>query len=102
MPALAESFKPVELNEKDLKKTGIQYEAVIEVNRIVDCAKENLRQGFFLESLTAVDFAECFELVYHFNKWGPSQRSCVKVVLPKDAKAPSISSVYKAANWFER
>ncbi len=102
MPTLAEAFKPVEINEKDLKKSGIQQEAVIEAAYIVPCAQEYLRQGFFLESLTAVDFAECFELVYHFNKWGPSQRVCVKVVLPKDAKAPSISSVYKAANWLER
>ncbi len=101
---------PGELNEKDFQKTGIVFEAVVPKNKIVEVTREFLAQGYFLESLTAVDFAECFEVVYHFNQWASPQRSCVKIVVTKEANgiqggsgvAPSIASVYASADWFER
>lgn len=100
---LAENISPEEINDKDLKNAGILFEAVVSASKIKEVAKHYLQQGYFLESLTAVDFSECFELVYHFNGWGNVGRSCVKVVLPKpDAKAPSLTSIYRAANWYER
>ncbi len=92
-----------ELNQKELAKTGILYEAVVPIDKICDVAREFLQKQFFLESFTTVDFKECFELVYHFNHWDSCQRSCVKVLVPKEKSiAPSISSIYKSANWFER
>lgn len=98
-----DTLKPDELNEKNPKISGILFEAVVPQSKIRQVAKEYLTQGYFLESLTAVDFAECFELVYHFNRWGAFNRSCIKVLVDKTGnQAPSIASVYKAANWFER
>ncbi len=92
-----------EFNTKDFKTSGIIFEAVVSADKIFDVAAEFLSQNYFLESLTAVDFSECFELVYHFNRWDDAKRSCVKILVPKELnKAPSISSVYKSANWFER
>jgi NADH-quinone oxidoreductase subunit D len=100
---LKEAVGVQELNEKDLTKSGIVFEAVISADKIQEVAKEYLAQNFFLESLTAVDFQECFEVVYHFNQWHKCARSCVKILVDKNEnKAPSISSVYKSANWFER
>ncbi len=119
MPTLTENeiknwplrtVKPDEFNEKDYKKSGIFFEAVIPADKIRAAAQEFLSQGYFLESQTAVDFAECFEVVYHFNRWDRLHRCCVKILVQKNNgapgdgswKAPSISSIYKAANWFER
>lgn len=112
MPALLEKnmkswlqdvIRPDEFAEKDIKKSGILFEAVIPAAKIRETAREFLNQGYFLESLTAVDFAECFEIVYHFNRWDSLQRSCVKILVTKEEnKAPSIASVYKSADWFER
>ncbi len=100
---LLEVVKADELNKKDVKKTGIHFEAIVPTSKIRDVAKEFLNQGYFLESLTAVDFAECFEAVYHFNHWKELRRGCVKILVTKEEnKAPSISSIYKSANWFER
>ncbi|MBI4352920.1 MAG: NADH-quinone oxidoreductase subunit D [Candidatus Omnitrophica bacterium] len=101
---LLENVKPDEFLEKDFKKSGILFEAVVPSGKIRETAAEFLAQGYFLESLTAVDFAECFEVVYHFNRWeSPPKRCCVKILVPKEEnKAPSISSIYKSANWFER
>ena len=103
MPAVLEAVKTEEFNEKDLKTTGILFEAVVAKDKIRGAAKEFLKQRYFLESLTAVDFAECFEIVYHFNRWDQTKRCVVKIVVPKDDNhAPSISGIYKSANWFER
>ena len=100
---LLEVIKPEELNDKDLKTAGVLFEAVISKDKIRETAKGFLAQQYFLEDLTAVDFAECFEIVYHFNHWDRAQRSVVKVLVPKeDNHAPSISHVYRSANWFER
>ncbi|HXV19239.1 MAG TPA: NADH-quinone oxidoreductase subunit C, partial [Candidatus Omnitrophota bacterium] len=119
MPAVAEknirswllqNVKPEEFNEKDPKKTGYLFEAIVPQGRIQDVAREFLAQGYFLECQTAVDFAECIEIVYFFNHWSEFRRSCVKIVVqkvgdvPGDGRwtAPTISNVYKSAIWFER
>lgn len=100
---LAEVIKPEELNEKDVKKIGVFFEAIVQPSQIREVAKEYLAQKYFLESLTAVDFAECFEIVYHFNHWDALKRSVIKILVPKtENKAPSISSIYPAADWYER
>ena len=107
---LLEFIRPDEFVEKDLKKSGVLFEAVIPQGKIRDVARQYLARGYFLESLTAVDFSECLEVVYHFNRWGEVSRSCVKILVPKNGgrpgdgswKAPSISSIYKSAYWFER
>ncbi len=105
---LLETIKPEEFSEKNLKKEGILFEALVRQDQICEVAKEYLVQGYFLESITAVDFAECLEIVYHFNPWGPAKRSCVKILAPKNASgtptatAPTITQVYKSADWFER
>src|SRR3989338_10270599 len=100
---LQNTVKLDEFTEKDIKKHGVLYEAVVPASKIREVAKEFLSRDYFLESLTAVDFSECFELVYHFNHWSPAKRSCVKVLVAKEKNsAPSIASIYKSANWYER
>ena len=107
---LLESIKPDEFTEKDFKLTGIRFEALVPQARIQEVARGYLSRGYFLESQTAVDFAECLEVVYHFNRWKTTERSCVKILVPKNEgkpgdgswSAPSVSSVYQGAIWFER
>ncbi len=107
---LLQVIKPEEFNDKNIKTSGILFEAVIPASKIRETAKEYLSQGYFLECQTAVDFAECLEVVYYFNHWESLKRSCVKILVPKNGgapgngswKAPSISSIYKSAIWFER
>lgn len=100
---LLQTVKADEFVDKDFNKLGVQFEALVPQTRIRDVAKEYLSRGYFLESLTAVDFAECFEIVYHFNAWQPGERSVVKILVPKELNhAPSLSLIYKSANWFER
>src|SRR3989338_7274759 len=104
---LSEAIQPEEFSEKNFKTSGILFEAVVSQEKIRDVAREFLAKGNFLESLTAVDFAECLEVVYHFNRWDGVSRSCVKSLVAKENgtpgdgswKTPSISSIYKSAYW---
>eukprot|EP00877_Chromochloris_zofingiensis_P001055 jgi/Chrzof1/10950/Cz05g18120.t1 len=55
--------------------------------------------------ITAVDFPERpkrFEVVYHFLSPRWNNRIRIKVCVDELTPVPSICSVYKAANWFER
>lgn len=100
---LLETIKPDEFSEKDPKAQGVCFEALIKADKIVQVSGQFLSAGYFLESLTAVDFAECFELVYHFNSWQKPSRAVVKILVNKETNsAPTITSVYKSADWFER
>jgi NADH-quinone oxidoreductase subunit C len=59
-----------------------------------------------LVDLTAVDFLgrePRFEVVYHLHSLRLNQRLRVKIrVTEDDAVVPSVSSLWKAANWLER
>jgi NADH-quinone oxidoreductase subunit C len=59
-----------------------------------------------LVDLTAVDFLgqePRFEVVYHLHSMRLNHRLRVKVRVPEDdAVVPSLSSLWKAANWLER
>ncbi len=108
---LIDSMRPDEFVEKDVKgPAGVRFEAVVPLAKVRDVASGFLSDGYFLESFTAVDFAECFELVYHFNKWEADKRCCVKALVAKEGgkpgdgswKAPTVSDIYKSADWFER
>jgi len=60
----------------------------------------------FLVDLTAIDFfgqEPRFEVVYHLHSMRLNHRLRVKIRVPEDdAVVPSVSSVWKAANWLER
>ena len=93
----------VEMNPKTPRETGFFFEAVVPENAIREFAAVFLKEKFFLESLTAVDFSECFELAYVFNHWKEFSRVVVKVAVPKtQAQATTIHDIYPSANWFER
>jgi len=59
-----------------------------------------------LADLTAVDFfgqEPRFEVVYHLQSVGLNHRLRVKIRVPEDdATVPSVSSLWKSANWLER
>jgi NADH-quinone oxidoreductase subunit C len=60
----------------------------------------------FLADLTAVDFfgqEPRFEVVYHLHSMRLNHHLRVKIRVPEDdAVVPSVSSLWKAANWLER
>ena len=58
-----------------------------------------------LIDLTAVDHPERerrYDVVYHFLSMWQNQRIRVKSAIREDTVVPSITSIFPAANWFER
>ncbi len=76
--------------------------------RIVDlCRYLKETEGFIrLSSITAVDWHPAeprFEVVYHLHSVEPIRRLRVKYwVSGSNAEADSVTSVWRAANWYER
>jgi NADH-quinone oxidoreductase subunit C len=91
---------PLERDETGL--TGAQWSIIVPASSIRDAAKAFDGAGFFLESLTALDFEDTFELVYHFNYYEPGSRVVVRAPCGHDQVPPSICDVYRGAIWLER
>lgn len=56
----------------------------------------------YLMSLTAVDWSERFEVVYHLYSISEKHHITLRVPLSRDTDLPSVTSVWRAANWQER
>ena len=67
-------------------------------------AKSDPRIGMEqLLCLAAVDYQEYFQLVYILHSLEPERMLVVKTDLPyDDPRAPSVASVWRAAEWYER
>ncbi|MEW6657503.1 MAG: NADH-quinone oxidoreductase subunit C [Thermodesulfobacteriota bacterium] len=87
----------------DYAKTGYHLEVAAAPAQMPAVAQALLKEGCFLESLTAVDTSrEAFTLVYHFANFYELCRTVVHASLAKDTEAPTISQVYPGADWYER
>jgi len=84
--------------------------AVVSRDKIVEVIRflrdtEGLRFNFMMD-LFGCDYPgrqERFEVVYHLYSLSTKKRIRLKVrVAESDMKVPTICSLYKAANWFER
>jgi NADH-quinone oxidoreductase subunit C len=86
----------------DYAKTGYHLEVAAEPNQMGEVAQAMLDAGCYLESFTAVDFPEAFDLVYHFANFDELCRTAVHVPLGKKKGMYTISQIYPGADWYER
>jgi len=102
---LTKALAPLKLDkvaEGDYAKTGYHLEAAALPAQLPDVAQAMLAAGCFLESFTAVDLGETFDLVYHFASFDELCRTAVHVPLGKKKGMPTISHIYPGADWYER
>jgi NADH-quinone oxidoreductase subunit C len=90
------------VEQGDYAKTGYCLEVTAAPDQMPALAQALLQVGCFLESLTAVDWGDSFSLVYHFGSFEELCRTVVRAALPKGLEAPTISHVYRGADWYER
>ncbi len=88
--------------EGDYDKTGYHLEAAAQPAQMPEVAQAMLEADCFLESFTAVDLVESFDLVYHFASFDKLCRTAVHVPLGKKKGMPTISHLYPGADWYER
>ena len=102
---LIKALAPLKLEkvaEGDYAKTGYHLEVSALPAQMPDVAQAMLAAGCFLESFTAVDLPETFDLVYHFASFDELCRTVVHVLLGKKKGMPTISHIYPGADWYER
>ncbi len=84
--------------------------AVVEKEKIVEVIRflrdtQGLEFNFMMD-LAGADYperSERFEVIYHLYSLSTKKRVRIKVRVPEaNPVVPSITSLYKAANWFER
>jgi NADH-quinone oxidoreductase subunit C len=88
--------------EGDYDKTGYHLEVAAQPAQMPEVAQAMLAADCFLESFTAVDLVESFDLVYHFASFSELCRTAVHVPLGKKKGMPTISHLYSGADWYER
>lgn len=102
---LTKALAPLNLEKVaagDYAKTGYHLEVAAQPAQLPDVAQAMLAADCFLESFTAVDLGESFDLVYHFANFDELCRTAVHVPLGKKKGMPTISHIYPGADWYER
>ncbi len=80
----------------------------VDRGKIVDaCRFLKAERGYkFLVDLTAVDWPERgegrFDVVYWMHRYDDSKRIRLRIVVPEGEPVPTVTGVWKTANWMER
>ncbi len=100
---LTQTLPEGQVMESDYSRTGYHLEVRLDqvgMRRVAQVMKD---RRFYLETITAVDFIDYFELVYFYSTY--YQDFCrlkTGVKIPKDGTPFSVSAVYPEAIWLER
>jgi NADH-quinone oxidoreductase subunit C len=89
----------------DYAKSGFHHRHTGGPEALVPMAQAFRAAGFFLEMLTAEDRREdasAMRLVYAFSRFEAGERHLVLCDIPPGASAPTLTGVYRAADWNER
>jgi NADH-quinone oxidoreductase subunit C len=81
---------------------GVVSAATAPAAKLVEVLSVFKDAGFYLETMTALDFQDTQELVYHLNCFEPMSRMSLRVLVDHGASVPTASGVFTAADWLER
>ncbi len=99
---MLEKFPDAPIKRDETGMTGALWSIAVPISSIRDAAKAFESADFFLESITALDFEDTFELVYHFNCYEPKSRVVVRMLCGHDQVPASICDIFRGAGWLER
>jgi NADH-quinone oxidoreductase subunit C len=95
---------------RETREFAEQITLVIDRERIREVCEAFKRDGYaYLVDLTGVDYSKFpghagdrFAVAYHLYDFKKNKRIRLKVFAPEGTPVPSVSSVWKTANWHER
>lgn len=98
--------RPNGVIECDYKAHGYHLDAQVDCEKLLDAVKIIDTNGFYIESITGVDWIKEKELevVYDFSRYDEELcRVVIRVRTPRDnPHVPTITGIYTGANWHER
>lgn len=102
----AETTRNNGIVEHDYQAKGYHLDVLIDSDQLLQATQILFNLGYFLESITGVDWIkdEQLEVVYDFSRYDFDLcRVAVRVKLDRaNAHLPTITPIYTGANWHER
>ena len=102
--AIKKNCNPVEISD-DFNQLQISISAD-QILDVVDFIKNDEACEFRqITDIAGVDFPDRqkrFDVIYHFLSFKHNSRLRIKIIIGEDESIPSITSIFPAANWFER
>ena len=102
--AIKNNCNPIEISD-DFNQLQISISAD-QVLDVVDFIKNDEACEFRqITDIAGVDFPDRqkrFDVIYHFLSFKHNSRLRIKIIIGEDESIPSITSIFPAANWFER
>ncbi len=109
MPASAADQADVRANGvmiTDYKSHGYHLDAKVSAEQLVAAVTIVDENGFFLESITGVDWIKenQLEVIYDFSRYDfDTCRVVIRTRIPREQPVvPTITAIYAGANWHER
>jgi len=81
---------------------GVVFSALAPLDKLRDAAVALKKLGFYLETMTGLEFTDTQEVVYHFNCYEPKSRLALRVLCGEGTGVPSLADLYAGASWLER
>ena len=102
--AIKKNYNPIEISD-DFNQLQISISAD-QILDVVDFIKNDEACEFRqITDIAGVDFPDRqkrFDVIYHFLSFKHNSRLRIKIIIGEDESIPSITSIFPAANWFER
>ena len=102
--AIKNNCNPIEISD-DFNQLQISISAD-QILDVVDFIKNDDACEFRqITDIAGVDFPDRqkrFDVIYHFLSFKHNSRLRIKIIIGEDESIPSITSIFPAANWFER
>ena len=102
--AIKKNCNPIEISD-DFNQLQISI-STNQILDVVDYIKNDEACEFRqITDIAGVDFPERkkrFDVIYHFLSFKHNSRLRIKIIVGEDEFIPSITSIFPAANWFER
>ena len=102
--AIKKNCNPIEISD-DFNQLQISISAD-QILDVVDFIKNDEACEFRqITDIAGVDFPDRqkrFDVIYHFLSFKHNSRLRIKIIIGEDESIPSITTIFPAANWFER
>ena len=102
--AIKKKCNPIEISD-DFNQLQISI-STNQILDVVDYIKNDEACEFRqITDIAGVDFPDRqkrFDVIYHFLSFKHNSRLRIKIIIGEDESIPSITSIFPAANWFER